>query len=498
MDGAFRPAAVFGDRMVLGRGRPIPIFGDAPEGCSIRAELNGRHAQAVASGGRFLVTLPPMPAGGPHRLTVTDGQTTVAFGDVYVGEVFLAGGQSNMEMRLREAGDGVRLARRTDQPLVRFFNAPRNAWLDSDALQAERQSRWQAATPDVCLEMSAVAYHFATRLQQALGVAVGILDCCWGGTSAACWIPEPELRKTEEGTQMLAQRDKRSAGLTPAQMDEAIAAHEEGLRLWNEHIDAARKAEPGVAMQALVERFGPCPWNPPPFGRSPFRPAGLAHTMLSRLSPYPLTGFLYYQGEEDTRHPDLYEALLTSLIHSWRRLFRGEDLPFLFAQLPMFHNSFEPDTGNWAQLRQAQARVRSASRNCEMAVLIDCGELDNIHPTDKQPVGERLCRLALRHMYGREAEADSPRALWAYPEGGALVVELTAAVRCSGEPALFEVAGADGLFRSAAAVPDGTRIRLVSADVAYPMAARYAWVNYGVVNVFGENGLPLAPFLVEM
>ena len=364
--------------------------------------------------------------------------------------------------------------------------------------EAERQSRWQTATPDVCLDMSAVAYHFAVRLQQALGVAVGIVDCCWGGTSAACWIPERELRTTAEGSQVLAERDAQSAGLSPLQMAQAIAAHEEGLRRWNESVDAARKAEPGIGMQALFERFGPCPWNPPPFGMSPYRPAGLEQTMLRRLAPYPLTGFLYYQGEEDTRHPALYEALMMSLIRSWRGLFRDEALPFLFAQLPVFHNSYEPDTGSWAQLRQAQSRVRGLCRRCEMAVLIDCGELDNIHPTDKQPVGERLYRLALRHVYGRETEADSPRALFAYPRDDALVVELTGAVRCDGEPALFEVAGTDGIFHRAAARLEQTRIRLTSPEVRYPSSARYAWINYGVVNVFGDNGLPLAPFLLEV
>ncbi len=498
MSRSFQPAAVFGDHMVLGRNRVIRIFGDAADGACVRAEMAGHAARATAAGGRFSVALPPMPAGGPYTLLVTDGLSAFTYSDVYVGEVYLAGGQSNMEMRLAAAKDGPLLARQTDLPLLRFYYAARNPWLDDAALANERRSRWQAATPGACAAMSAVAFHFASRLQKALGIAVGVVDANWGGTSAACWIPEAELARTAEGQAVLAERDQRAAGLTPAQQEEALADHEQGLNVWNSNIEATRRAEPGISMLLLFERFGPCPWNPPPFGRSPFRPAGLVETMLARLAPYPLTGFLYYQGEEDTRHPALYCALMTSLIQSWRALFRGDDLPFLFAQLPMFHNSYEPDTGNWAELRLAQARVQGAMRGCEMAVLIDCGELDEIHPTDKQPVGERLYRLALRHVYGQAIEADGPRAVCAAPDGGGLRVWLTAPVHSEDQPALFEVAGPDGVFCPADAALEGASVLLTSPRVAEPRSARYAWVNYGVVNIFGSGGLPLAQFLLEV
>lgn len=125
----FQPAAVFGDHMVLGRNRPIRVFGEATDGALLTASLSGNEAQAHAVNGRFVCTLPPMQASGPHTLTLSDGHTAFTFEDVYIGEVYLAGGQSNMEMKLRESLDGPRFAQQTDLPLMRYYNAPRNAYI---------------------------------------------------------------------------------------------------------------------------------------------------------------------------------------------------------------------------------------------------------------------------------------------------------------------------------------------------------------------------------
>jgi sialate O-acetylesterase len=220
------------------------------------------------------------------------------------------------------------------------------------------------------------------------------------------------------------------------------------------------------------------------------------HTKLMRVVPYPISGFLYYQGEEDVTHPHWYYALLTTLIHHWRTLFMDPNLPFLFVQLPMFRMSYEADDYRWAMLRQAQAQARDACRNVEMAVMLDGGEMDNVHPTDKRTVGERLARLALRHIYGQPLDANSPRALFGYSEGETFVVALDAPVTCVDEPDLFEVAGADGQYYAARANLAGQTLRLQASQVGIPQHVRYAWVNYGVVNVFGKNGLPLAPFLL--
>ena len=491
---ALRLAPVFGDHMVLGRRRPLRLFGEAADGARVTAVLQGFEATATAREGRFLLTLPPMEAGGPYTLTVTDGPTTITLTDVMVGEVYLAGGQSNMEMDLQNSDNGRAFSAETNQPLLRFFNCSRQPWLDEQAKNAERRARWRIAKPGACSHMSAVAYHFATRLQKELGMAVGIIDCYWGGTSVACWLDEATLRTSAAGEGILRQYAQRVGNKTDAQYLAENRAHEAAVLAWNNALEALRTQEPGVGWPDIIRRIGTCPWNPPVGRKSPYRPAGLVETMLKRVAPYPITGFLYYQGEEDVGRASEYRLLMTQLIAFWRTLFRGEELPFLFVQLPMFRNSYEEDDRQWPQLRLAQEQVWRQTAHTGLAVMIDGGELDNIHPTDKQTVGERLFAQAMRVAYGATAIPDSPRALYACPVGACVEVMLDAPVTANGNAALFELAGADGQFYPARAAMDGRIIRLTAEAVPEPVAARYAWVNYGITNVTGNSGLPLAPF----
>ena len=494
MDTQFRPAAVFGDRMVLGQQRPIRVFGDAPEAARVTVQMNGALVETRAMGNRFLAALPPMPAGGPYVMTVSDGATVYTFSDVWIGEVYLAGGQSNMELELKDAADGARLIAESDEPMIRYYNVPKQPWLDDAALEAERAARWKTLEPGAFGDISAVAYHFAMRMHAALGVAVGIIDCYWGGTSAAAWMDEPTLRQFAEGAELLDNYAKAIQDKTDEQYAREAQAHDLAMEAWTRQADAERAKHPPTPWPELIGRIGPCPWNPPVGRKSGFRPAGLANTMVRRVAPYPLTGAIYYQGEEDTRHPWKYRALMSALIAFWRQLFQDQGLPFVFAQLPMFRNSYEEDDLHWAELRDAQAWTWRETRHTGMAVLIDCGELDNIHPTDKATPGDRFFREMMRVAFDDDTPGECPRALAAWREGKDFVVRLNGPVTAKGKPALFELAGADGVFVSAQATVKEREIRICADFVTLPEQARYAWVNYGQVNVFGPDGLPLAPF----
>lgn len=497
MSGTFRPAAVFGDHMVLCQKRPIAVFGTAMDGTNITAQLNGYSACATARGGRFSLSFPPMVAGGPYELTLSDSAVTLRYTGVLIGEVYLAGGQSNMEMELKDSLHGDTLTAESNQPQIRYYNVPKIAIDDELLLLAEQQTCWRTLTPGNGGEMSAVAYHFATRLQTELNVPVGIIDCYWGGTSIACWMDETALRATAEGTALLTEFNASVAGKTQAECDEDVRNHDEKMDRWNKSVDDLRTAHPELTWPEVASRIEPCPWNPPASRKSFFRPAGLSETMVKRVAPYTLTGVLYYQGEEDTKQSGLYLALMQSLIAFWRKLFHNPLLPFLFVQLPMYRSSSEEEDYHWPQLRQAQEIAHLATRNTGLAVTIDLGELDNIHPTDKQPVGERLYQQALKVVYRKTDVPESPRAQYAYRDGTNLVIALSAPVHSNGEAILFEIAGEQGVFVPAKAVLTHTHLRLSAPGVSQPEVARYAWKNYAVVSVFGENGLPLAPFILS-
>ena len=240
------------------------------------------------------------------------------------------------------------------------------------------------------------------------------------------------------------------------------------------------------------------PW-PPPAGRTGFqRPGNLFESMLRRICPYGIRGFWYYQGEQDEEWPQDYRAELTQLVRCWRSCwgdFEGR-LPFLLVQLPMYATGAGEDS--WPILRQAQASVAAGEPNAGLVVLADCGEADNIHPIDKEPAGRRLALLALETVYGQPVAGRSPQLLKARrgPGPGQVLLHFAHAaggmqVRGGG----VQLAGADGIFRDARAVPDGPdRIRADCGDPRHPCAVRYAWYNSGPAGLYGGTGLPAAPF----
>ena len=435
---------LFSDGAVLCRGKEIRVFGEAENGARVHCELRDAKdgllagGEGTAWGGKFLILLPPQTAQTGCRLILTGGGESLCALDISIGEVYLAGGQSNMEMELRDAAEGPSLIATHVNPMVRYFNVPKSGAFDRAREEAWARAGWQAIGPGRGQDISAAAYFFAMKLQRKLQVPVGIIDCCVGASSVTCWMDEDWLRRTGEGQRYLAE-----------------------------------STDPDSLL----------------------RPAGLYATMVAPLSPLALTGILYYQGESDAFITDCYDVLLMSLIDRWRDAFRDEELPFLFVQLPMWIEQGAEDSGKWAALRLCQSRVRDRVRNTGMICLIDQGEFDNIHPANKRVVGERLYEAARTLIYGERGEA-SPRVTGKRISGSMMTLRTDQMLtnRDGREPALLELAGADGVFVRARAMIEGPMLHLTAPGVEYPLHARYAWKDYAQVNLFGGNGLPLEPF----
>ena len=497
-----KPAALFTDGAVLCRNREIRIFGKADDGAAVTVTLTDAGGALLAESectgcdGRFLALLKPQEGQTGCRLVIAAGTETFAAEDVSIGEVFLAGGQSNMELELRSADEGKEIIRTHNDPQLRFFNVPRIAVEGPEHRKANDAARWHAAAPGQGGENSAVASFFAAKLREKNPeIPVGIIGCYWGGTSVTCWIGEEALRTTAEGARYLDEYAALCAGKTMEAWQREDKRFWETMDLWNKTVAEYQQAHPDAPWKEVERVCGPAPWNPPPGPGSPFRPAGLAVTMVREVIPAALTGILYYQGEQDAGATEQYDTLMILLIRRWRALFRDAELPFLFVQLPMWVDWGAEDTRSWAGLRLAQAAVRDTVRNTGMVCLLDQGEYGVIHPTNKRPVGERLAELAGAMLYG--SGQVSPRAAGKYTEGNILTVALSApvAVRGGGEAELLEIAGETGEYVPAEAEIRGRELRLRADGVKRPVRARYAWTDYSDrVNLFGENGLPLEPF----
>ena len=497
-----KPASLFTDGAVLCRNKEIRIFGEADSGKTVKAALLDRSGEVLAEAENlcekngFLVTLRPLQAQTGCRLIISTSDEKVEAEDVAIGDVFLAGGQSNMELELRNADEGQVIINTYDDPLLRFFNVPKIAVPGPEQRKANEETRWHAIRPGGGGENSAVAFFFAAKLRKRMpDIPVGIIGCYWGGTSVTCWMEEETLRTTAEGTRYLDEYAAQCAGKTMETWLQEDKVFWDVLDLWNKAAAEYQQAHPDAPWKEVEGACGPAPWNPPPGPGSPFRPAGLAVTMVREAAPVTLTGILYYQGEQDAEATDQYDVLMTLLIRNWRELFRQDDLPFLFVQLPMWLNWDAEDRRFWAKLRLAQAKARDETENTGMVCLLDQGEYGNIHPTAKRPVGERLAELAGAMLYG--GGEVSPRAAGKQAEGNTLTVRFSSPVTTKDGklPALLEIAGADGVFVPATAEIRGDRLILQAEGISSPVHARYAWTDWSdQVNLFGKNGLPAEPF----
>ena len=500
----FELSRLFSDHAVLCRGKEIRIFGKAPAHTPMTAalfdaadQLLARDQALAAPDGAFLLLLPPQPSQVNCTLVVSDAKDSVTCRDIAIGDLYLANGQSNMELELQNADEGRALLETHDNPWVRYLNIPKCPREGPEAEAANRGARWRSIAPGVGADMSAAAYFFAMKLQPEIAVPVGIIDCYWGGTSISCWMDEETLKETNEGQRCIREYDEKSAGKTmEAYLKEEEAFYAE-TSAWDASAAMLRKERPNITPQELAERLGPYPWHPPAGCGSPFRPFGLHHTMLRRVVPCALTGVLYYQGEEDTGRTARYDILLAGYIHLLRKLFQDESLPFLNVQLPMWIDKNAQDSKLWPRLRMAQQLVYRQVRNTGLAILLDQGEYDNIHPTNKRVVGERLFEEAMDVVYHRPAQ-HAVFATGKYLCEASLVITLSDEVQDRGAGEwLMEIAGWEGEYLPAEVKIAGKKLILSSASVSRPLKARYAWTDYARVRLFGKNGLPLAPFLFD-
>lgn len=492
--------SIFSDHMVLQQNKPVAIFGTATPNAAVTvsvAPLNLVAAAIANAKGQWQATLPPTNNTDICTVTIQSGEETLCFSDVVYGEVWLAGGQSNMEFFLENAKNGKEELEHCADSHVRCYQVPRNTFVDDNYHQALAESSWETASPANTGKWSAVAYLAAKELAQKLHVTVGIIGCNFGGSSVSCWIPESDLASHAAGMPYLEDYRNATAGKTEEEMVAEYDAYVAYHTAWERKMQACYQEDGNMPWQEIIRRCGENRYPGPMGIKNPLRPSGMYHTMLKTVAPYTLQGFFYYQGEQDDCRPKGYSTLLSILIHRWRREFQDANLPFLFVQLPMYTLEDMPEQEQWSKLREAQLNVFRTVKNTGIAVTLDCGEYGNIHPVDKHPVAHRLALLARREVYGEAVSAYGPLYRTSYRSNNTMIIHFDYAedgLVFHGAPEGFELCDKNGVWHCAKAEIHGSMIWLHSDDVAMPIAARYAWVNYGAVSLYGKNGIPASPF----
>lgn len=463
-----KPHALFTDHMVLQRGGTIPVWGTADPGEAVEVTLGGRAdtgtgvaapangtAKATAGAdGKWRVELAGHDAGNGFTLTIK-GKNTVELKDVAVGEVWVCSGQSNMEWPFVLLRGGKELATKAVDPNVRLFTVPRRPATEPQTEFGKGpswQAKWLESDPDSVFTFSAVGYYFGTNIQKALKVPVGLIHTSWGGTPAEAWTSREALAGNDELKHYVAAAGQSTAG---------------GTRRINQNT-----------------------------------PTALYNGMIHPLLPFAIKGAIWYQGESNAGRAAEYRTLYPAMIEDWRKRW-GHDLPFFGVSLAPFHAG-DAEGVSWAELREAQFLATKKLPKVGLAVTTDVGDLFDIHPQQKQPVGDRLAAAAKAIAYGQPIESSGPvykdmavdgnKAVLTFDHlGGGLVAKGAGNGVVNG----FTVCGDDRYFYPAKAVVKGDTVVVTCEKVAKPVAVRFGWANFPVCSLFNKAGLPAVPFRTD-
>ncbi len=474
---------ILGSHAVLQRDQPIHVWGWSQPGETVSVSFIG--STQIATGdrlGHWSVYLPPRPAGGPFQMTVA-GTNRIVLDDILIGDVWFASGQSNMEMPLkgfpgsavvRNAAEEIRNANLSS---LRLLLIPQKA-SPYPLSDFDGDVAWTLCSPETAAKFSAAAYFFGREIASREHVTIGLIDSTWGGTPAEAWVSLDSLSADSSLMPVFA---------SWARMADQQADTPATLRAEKTEDDLARAAHAAPPKHS---------WHPDP---ASWAPSWLFNGMVAPAVNFGIKGVIWYQGETNSKldRAPLYQKVFSTLIADWRRHWRQGDSPFLFTQISSFKSD---ETEDWSLVRDAQRRTLSVA-NTAMAVTIDIGDPDNVHPSDKRTVGVRLALAARAIAYHENVEYSGPLFSQTSTEPGAIRVWFThtdGGLMIKGDPLQgFEVAGDDHQFAPAAAHIDGMSVVLVNPAVKAPKYVRYGWQNAPIVNLFNYMGLPASPFTSE-
>lgn len=608
--------ALVSDGMVLQRNQKLNIWGKADANEKVEVKfLNKSYKTTADQNGNWKIILPEQKAGGPYTMTINE----ITLKDILIGDVWLASGQSNMELPMRRLtplySNEIKSANNQN---IRFFTVPQKYNFKSPQTELDG-GKWEATNPQTILNFSGVAYFFAKDVSEKNKVPVGIIHSSLGGSPIQAWMDENSLKKypeyldeakkwqnddliksTESSEQALskawyAELDQSDLGLNqhwenfdlndsdwktmkiPGSWEDKEGSFEGSV--WFRKEITLTKNQAGKAAFLNLGRIkdadvtyingtkvGNVTYEYPPrwydvpagvlkegknviavrvsngSGKGQFiadkpyyleidgqkidlksewkykigakmekmapgttfirwKPTGLYNAMINPLINYNITGAIWYQGESNTGKPKEYGDLLTTMITDWRNKFNNKEMPFVTVQLANFMESkAQPIESNWAELRDQQRKVSLQVPNAGLAVIIDVGEWNDIHPLDKKTVGDRLALQAMKLAYGKNIVADGPVYQSIKVDGNKIVLTFkkgTDDFARVAELKGFAIKNADGKWAWAKAKIEGKTIVVWNDSVTNPVAIRYDWADNPDGNMKNKTGLPASPFTTE-
>ncbi|ROH99504.1 sialate O-acetylesterase [Chryseobacterium daecheongense] len=613
-DAKVRLPALVSDGMILQRNQDLKIWGYADAGEKITIKfINKTYSATADQNGNWSLMLPKLNAGGPFIMTINE----ITLKDILIGDVWVASGQSNMELPMRRLTPLYENEiKNANNQNIRFFTVPQK--YNFKAPQNDLDGgKWESTNPQTILNFSGVAYFFAKELNEKNKVPVGIIHTSLGGSPVQAWMDEKSLKKypeylaetekwknddliqsTESQEQSLSKAwyaeldqsdiglnqhwekvntndsgwktmmvpgswedqegpfdgsvwfrkefilpkgvDQKTAFLNLGRIKDADITYINGIKVGNvtyeypprwydipkgvlkegKNIITVRvingggkgqfiadkpyyleingqktdlKGEWKYKIGAKMEKMAP--------GQTFIRwkPVGLYNAMINPLINYKIRGFIWYQGESNTGKPKEYGDLLSTMILDWRSKWNKTDLPFFIVQLANFmEKKDEPIESNWAELREQQKQVSLSVPHTGLAVTIDVGEWNDIHPLNKKAVGDRLALQALK-IEGKKIIADGPVYQSMKTEENTIILSFKSGTDdlVQGELKGFAIQQKDGSYQWAKAQAKGNKVIVWNDQIDNPVNVRYDWADNPDGNLKNKNGLPASPFTTE-
>ena len=470
--GGLQLPEIYSDNMVLQHGQSLPLHGIANAGTKITVTIGKQQLNTTAdSNGKWQVSLAPLAAKETYTLQITAGKEKRIFKNVVAGEVWLCSGQSNMEFEMFQASTGERDIPQAENPNIRLFdmeahwrtdnaNAWENSALDSvNVLQYYKPAQWEVCTPKTVRAFSAVAYYFGRRLQKELDMPIGLICNAVGGSPTEAWI------------------DRRTLEYDFPRI----------LNNWreNDFIMGWVRQRAGENIAKATDKLQ----------RHPYEPAYLFEAGILPLAQYPIKGVIWYQGESNAHNKEAHSKLFPLLVKSWRTEFGNSQLPFYYVQLSSINRP------SWGWFRESQRRLMKVVPHSGMAVSYDYGHPTDVHPKNKQPIGERLAQWALGDTYGKKVLPSGPLFRSATFNGKAATVTFDYAqgMHSADGKTLrgFELSDGNGIFYPATAEVIGEEVKVTSEEVSNPKAVRYGFSPITNGNLVNEANLPASTFTSE-
>lgn len=610
------------DGMVLQRDVKLTIWGWASSGEKVEIDfLNKKYSSVTDKNGNWSITIPKLKSGGPFDMVIK-GKNEIVIKNILIGDVWVCGGQSNMQTNMERIRDlyESEVSSASNEKIRQFivpqkydFNQPRKDISGGN---------WISVSPSTIQNFSGVAYFFAKKLFERYGVPIGLINTAIGGTPAEAWVSEETLKnfpthleilnefKNEKfvneiisnnekiSREWISNLNKIDLGYA-SQRDDSLDFFEninnwgeinipgfwdeQGVgkingSVWFRKSFAVPKSMLGKELKLYLGRIvdsdstfinskfvGSVSYQYPPrkykipagllheenneivvrvvnnIGRGGFikdkpyyitdgeqkldlsgewkykvgaivnphpptitvhyKPTGLYNGMVAPLFNYSIKGVIWYQGESNTGKAIEYQSLMPALINDWRSNWKNKNLPFLYVQLPNFmETNSEPVESHWAELRDAQLKTLSVP-NTGMAVAIDLGEWNDIHPFNKKDVGERLALAAQKIAYGnkkivhsgpiyKSMKINDNSVILSFENVGSGLM-----TKDGKELKYFAIAGEDGKYVWASAKIENNKVIVWNDEVKNPKFVRYAWANNPEgANLYNKEGLPASPF----